>query len=281
MRRIRVALLAFPLFSLACGDPQLAGPGAGRAGSPPARTAAASPGTGPAAPAEGEAPADEPLELDIADLRQTAADWPATLEKMRQDLAEVESFHLSGQVPPLLKLEAWERYLQVYAEDVPFSHQDDLLRQTARGHIEDLRLRTRFVDFGDGTVVDTVRGKMWTKRGIDVALRHAAEHCGNLTFGLGRYQDWRLPELTELVDLYDSSSAEAVKILGGIELSSYRGGVWSAKSFSGCRQSSQRGSPCPAFLFEDGRQEQYEYAGQVLCVREQSWPMASPPATGG
>ncbi|MEE8524457.1 MAG: DUF1566 domain-containing protein [Thermoanaerobaculia bacterium] len=258
------ALVALTLY--ACGD--LASKG------PEDASPAANPGQPSAPGADGDAAAGQPPPpgpaVAVDDLERLAAGWPAVLNKMQRDLEEIESFHGANQVPPLLKLEAWQRFLQAYHEDVTFSYEDDKLRQTALGHIETLKAATRFVDFDDGTVLDTQRQLMWTGKGQRTELRHATEYCRNLTFGLGRHRDWRMPTFEELRELYDSTSAEAVKILGGIEISSYRGGVWSSKSQGDCRE---RTSTCPAFLFYDGRREQYEHQGEVLCVRAQQWPM--------
>lgn len=262
---MRIAALAV-LALCGCGDLASKGPG----GASPAANPGQQPAQGAAGgEAAGQAPPAGPA-VAVDDLQRLAMEWPAVLNKMQRDLEEIESFHSANQVPPLLKLEAWQRFLQAYHEDVVFSYEDDKLRQVALGHIEALKAATRFVDFDDGTVLDTQRQLMWTANGRRSELRHATEYCRNLTFGLGRHRDWRMPTFEELRELYDSTSAEAVKILGGIEISSYRGGVWSSKSQGDCRE---RTNTCPAFLFYDGRQEQYEHDGEVLCVRAQKWPM--------
>ncbi len=264
------ALLASTLG--ACGDLASGGPGKANPVGQPGAAAEGAAGN-PAA----QAPAQGPV-VAVDDLQRLAAGWPATLNKMQRDLEAIESFHRANQVPPLLKLEAWQRFLKAYREDVPFSYEDDKLRQTALGNIEALKVLTRFVNFNDGTVLDTQRQLMWTARGQRVELRYAAEYCRNLTFGLGRHRDWRMPTFEELRELYDSTSSEAIKILGGIELTSYRGGVWSSKSEGDCRE---RTGTCPAFLYHDGRQEQYEHDGEVLCVRAQQWPMELVPPEEG
>lgn len=55
----------------------------------------------------------------------------------------------------------------------------------------------RFVDNGDGTVMDTVRKLMWQKadNGQQVTFEAAQEYCKNLS--LGGHTDWRLPKPDE------------------------------------------------------------------------------------
>jgi len=55
----------------------------------------------------------------------------------------------------------------------------------------------RFVDNGDGTVMDTRRQLMWQKgdNGEQVTFGDAQKYCNNLR--LGGYTDWRLPEPDE------------------------------------------------------------------------------------
>jgi len=51
----------------------------------------------------------------------------------------------------------------------------------------------RFVDRGDGTIVDTNRKIMWQKgdNGREVTFEEAQQYCKTLR--LGNYTDWRLP----------------------------------------------------------------------------------------
>ena len=55
----------------------------------------------------------------------------------------------------------------------------------------------RFVDNGDGTVMDTKRGLMWQQsdNGKQVSFEAAREYCRTLR--LGGYADWRLPRPDE------------------------------------------------------------------------------------
>ncbi len=56
----------------------------------------------------------------------------------------------------------------------------------------------RFVDNGDGTVIDTKLKVMWQKsdNGAEVTFEQAQDYCRNLR--LGGHADWRLPKPEEL-----------------------------------------------------------------------------------
>jgi hypothetical protein len=62
-----------------------------------------------------------------------------------------------------------------------------------------------FIDHGDGTVSDNLTGLMWTKNAQQIAGRmdwyEAITACTNLVFA--GYDDWRLPNLKELLSLID------------------------------------------------------------------------------
>ena len=74
----------------------------------------------------------------------------------------------------------------------------------------------RFTDNGDGTITDHVTGLMWEKLGEnsnefenpvlgsgDPALRLHRDAGGPITWRLGGYADWRLPNRRELESLVD------------------------------------------------------------------------------
>ncbi|MDY6989848.1 MAG: DUF1566 domain-containing protein [Thermodesulfobacteriota bacterium] len=63
-----------------------------------------------------------------------------------------------------------------------------------------------FVDNGDGTVTDTTSGLMWQQtetKAMD--WEKALAYCENID--LGGYQDWRLPNIRELLSLVDDNGA--------------------------------------------------------------------------
>ena len=66
----------------------------------------------------------------------------------------------------------------------------------------------RFVDHGNGTVTDKVTGLMWTKNAQQIIGKHkwhdAIELCNGLDFG--GYQNWRLPNVREMLSLVDYGS---------------------------------------------------------------------------
>jgi len=67
----------------------------------------------------------------------------------------------------------------------------------------------RFIDNGDGTVVDTVTGLMWIKDpqaaglGMTMYWYDAINACENLVFA--GHDDWRMPNINELMSMVDHS----------------------------------------------------------------------------
>ncbi|MFA6010000.1 MAG: DUF1566 domain-containing protein [Desulfobacteraceae bacterium] len=66
---------------------------------------------------------------------------------------------------------------------------------------------SRFIDNGDGTVLDSKTGLMWLKEngnnGEKMAFTGALSSCNDLTFA--GYSDWRLPSRNELLSLLDAA----------------------------------------------------------------------------
>ncbi len=91
----------------------------------------------------------------------------------------------------------------------------------------------RFVDNGDGTVTDTETGLMWaqTDNMGNINWHDARLYCENII--LGRYDDWRMPTISELETLYDSGLERRETICGKKVRSTPRvdlscGFVWSS-----------------------------------------------------
>jgi len=68
----------------------------------------------------------------------------------------------------------------------------------------------RFIDHGDGVVLDTKTGLMWGNRdnGNDTKWHDAKFYCEN--YHGGGYKDWRMPTLQELESLYDEHKIQPV-----------------------------------------------------------------------
>lgn len=87
----------------------------------------------------------------------------------------------------------------------------------------------RFVDRGDGTMVDRVTGIFWTKRVEPVAGWKASKsYCKKLE--MGRFRDWMLPNIEELEELYLSSMG-VMSFPGGSFWSSSKNGSSNAWAF--------------------------------------------------
>jgi len=67
----------------------------------------------------------------------------------------------------------------------------------------------RFIDNGDGTIIDTVTGLMWIKNPSEAGLSSpmywydAVNACENLNFA--GHDDWRMPNINELMSIVDHS----------------------------------------------------------------------------
>ncbi len=118
------------------------------------------------------------------------------------------------------------------------------------------RRRSRFADRGDGTLVDTVAGLMWAKRGNgkNHGLKDARQYCKRSK--LADHRDWRLPMIGELEDLHIASLAPD----SGLSLAGIPAPVWS---------STKDGSGAWAFDYAAGQRGQNPAATElrVVCVR--------------
>ena len=61
----------------------------------------------------------------------------------------------------------------------------------------------KFIDNGDGTILDKETGLMWAKKGSDRELnfKDAEKYCKG--FDLAGHKDWRLPTIKELISIID------------------------------------------------------------------------------
>jgi tetratricopeptide (TPR) repeat protein len=77
--------------------------------------------------------------------------------------------------------------------------------------------------------MDPATRLMWTKRdsGSDLTWDHALNYCSTLS--LAGYNNWRLPTITELSDLYDPTVSGVWKIKGNLET---HGLLWSSSASS-------------------------------------------------
>jgi hypothetical protein len=84
--------------------------------------------------------------------------------------------------------------------------------------IKEIARDGRFIAYDDGTVLDTRTNLMWASRdnGQDVKASEAKFYCE--TFNLGGYDDWRVPTLDELEDLYDRNNDQSAKCTDGVSL---------------------------------------------------------------
>jgi Caspase domain/Protein of unknown function (DUF1566) len=149
-------------------------------------------------------------------------------------------------------------------EDRPTSSSP--IRQTMEvamgAHPPEIRVDTRFIDNGNGTVTDTKTGLMWAAKdnGKDINWPDAKVYCEN--YRGGGYKDWRMPTQDELAGLYDSAvtGKNGYKLTNLIELT--RCCPWASET---------RGSEAAHFgLLLGGRDwypQSYDFVCRALPVR--------------
>jgi len=100
----------------------------------------------------------------------------------------------------------------------------------------------RFEDRGDGTVVDTKTGLMWTKKNTDFDLdfNEAGSRAEKLT--LGGYKNWRLPTIIELETLLGTRDKGGQKAKSIFELTANCAQWSTSKDDSGLLLMYDRGS---------------------------------------
>lgn len=108
----------------------------------------------------------------------------------------------------------------------------------------------RFIDYDNGTVMDTRTNLMWAAKdnGSDINWANAKSYCEN--YRGGGYTDWRMPTQDELAGLYDANKSQQAECGGSphhvatelIHLSCWWG--WASET---------RGSDATGFNFGDGK----------------------------
>ncbi|MGA1839503.1 MAG: DUF1566 domain-containing protein [bacterium] len=93
----------------------------------------------------------------------------------------------------------------------------------------------RFKDHGDGTVTDSLTGLMWTKDatlpGETKAWAEALAFCNDLV--LAGHNDWRLPNIKELLSLIDYSKYDPALPSDHPFSGVVSGNYWSSTSYAG------------------------------------------------
>jgi len=97
----------------------------------PAVTAPQRPGSGTVDLSDINAEAAAQARLDAA----ARKDWDARLKAMQADFATVQKVEKSGKYAAAHKAKAWERFLETYPGENPFTDQDQALRAKARDRV--------------------------------------------------------------------------------------------------------------------------------------------------
>ncbi|MEM7350669.1 MAG: protein kinase [Acidobacteriota bacterium] len=125
----------------------------------------------------------------------------------------------------------------------------------------------RFADRGDGTLSDGLTGLMWTKRanGSADTLKESRSYCRKLE--LGRQEDWQLPTIEELEELFRAGSTSAAGPASGA-LSFPAETVWS--------ESKKAFGTVWVFDFGSGQRREHKVRGatpealKILCMRREA-----------
>lgn len=95
---------------------------------------------------------------------------------------------------------------------------------------KETKVKTDFIDNGNGTISDPSTGLMWAKKGSENYLnfKEAEKYCKELS--LGEHKNWRLPTLKELFALADhTKTSPAIDPIFDCESSWY----WTSTEFAG------------------------------------------------
>jgi len=131
----------------------------------------------------------------------------------------------------------------------------------------------RFNDHGNGTVTDNLTGLMWTKDtrlinpvgSVQMDWQEALDACNNLLFG--SYDDWRMPNIVELVSLKDHENSGIMFPVGHPFSNVSQGYYWSSTT--------NGDEPSRAWVFNTGTISGHGGADKVDAGRI-VWPVRGP-----
>jgi hypothetical protein len=162
------------------------------------------------------------LELAMAKIQQQKEDKAAQKaereEKFRTLLADVKKYKtiIKEVIDAETKVAAWRGLTKKYpswSAGLETGHADKIVAMAINEDIdgsfkkitgeEGFIFDFRFIDSGNGTVLDTSTSLMWAARdnGSDINWANAKSYCEN--YRGGDYTDWRMPTQDELAKLYD------------------------------------------------------------------------------
>jgi len=95
--------------------------------------------TAPLAPIEIKEPSGkdfkiDDLEKEAKEIEKNKAAWNSKLQKMKQAYGKVKTFE-KGTSPADRKSSAWQRFLDTFSQDNPYSQEDDTMRQEAEERV--------------------------------------------------------------------------------------------------------------------------------------------------
>ena len=72
------------------------------------------------------------LEKEAKEIEKNKAAWQTKLSEMKQAYSKVKTFE-QGTSPADRKSSAWQRFIETFGQDNPYTQEDDTMRQEGRG----------------------------------------------------------------------------------------------------------------------------------------------------
>jgi formylglycine-generating enzyme required for sulfatase activity len=116
------------------------------------------------------------LEKEAKEIEKNKAAWQTKLSEMKQAYGKVKTFE-QGTSPADRKSSAWQRFLETFNQDNPYSQEDDTMRQEAEERISYWNSQQQIAMAPAKKLLDKITGKTFTDPSTNMEFVYVKGGC--------------------------------------------------------------------------------------------------------